>query len=111
MDEDLRIALYRAIREVLINVIKHAEARNVVVTLTNLEDTIRVEVADDGIGFDRARAGKDEEASDGLGLFTVRERLEYFGGSLDIESEPGKGSRVVLTAALASRQGADKERR
>jgi PAS domain S-box-containing protein len=109
LDEELRVALYRAIREVLINVIKHAQAQNVEVTFVNLEDTVRVEVRDDGIGFDRTRAEKDKESSGGLGLFTVRERLEYFGGSLEIESEPGKGSRVILTAALTNRVGTGKE--
>ena len=109
LDEDLRVALYRAIREALMNVIKHAQAQKVNVILVNLGDTVRVEVADDGIGFDRSRAEKDTESSGGLGLFTVRERLEHFGGSLEIESEPGKGSRVTLTAALAGREGTGKE--
>lgn len=58
-----------------------------------------------GIGFERARAEAGSESSGGLGLFTVRERLEYFGGSLEIESRPGEGSRVILAAALTSRGG------
>jgi len=102
LNEDLRVALYRAIREVLMNVIKHARAQNVNVTLANIDNTVMVEIHDDGIGFDRARAEAGEESSSGLGLFTVRERMEYFSGSLQTESTPGKGSRVVLTAALTA---------
>jgi signal transduction histidine kinase len=102
--EDLRVALYRAIREVLMNVIKHARARKVDVTLAYLDDSVRVEVLDDGMGFDLAAVEAGNESSGGLGLFTVRERLEYFGGSLKAESTPGGGSRVTLTAALADRE-------
>ena len=61
------------------------------------------------IGFERSRADEDKETSAGLGLFTVRERLEYFGGSLEIESESGEGSRVIPTAALTDREGSIKE--
>lgn len=102
--EDMRVALYRAIREVLMNVIKHANAHKVDVTLANLDDKVRIEVRDDGIGFERARANAGGESSGGMGLFTVRERLEYFGGSLETESAPCKGSRIILTAALTSRE-------
>ncbi|MHC4300708.1 MAG: sensor histidine kinase, partial [Planctomycetota bacterium] len=110
LKEELRVALYRATREVLINVVKHAQAHSVGVTLVNLNGTVRIEVRDDGIGFERSRADKTREPSAGLGLFTVRERLEYLGGSLEIESEPDKGSRVILTAALTSREGSARER-
>jgi len=74
--EDVRVALYRAIREVLMNVIKHANAHKVDVTLANLDDTVRIEIRDDGIGFERARADAGGESLGGMGLFTVRERLE-----------------------------------
>jgi len=107
--EDMRVALYRAIREVLLNVIKHANAHKVNVTLANLDDTVRIEIRDDGIGFERARADAGGESLGGMGLFTVRERLEYFGGSLETESAPCKGSRVVLTVALTGKEALDKE--
>jgi len=94
---------------VLMNVVKHARAHKVDVTLANLDHTVRIEVRDDGIGFERARAEAGNESSGGLGLFTVRERLEYFGGSLETESAPGQGSRVTLTAALTSREAIGKE--
>ena len=100
--EDLRIALYRATRELLMNVIKHAQAKKVHVSVTNVNDMVEIEVADDGIGFEAAKSDKSNKDSGGLGLFTIRERLEYFGGSVKIESKPGSGSRVVLTVALTN---------
>lgn len=66
--EDVRVALYRAIREVLMNVIKHARARRVSVTLVRPDDTVRVEVCDDGIGFERAGAEAGNKSSRGPGL-------------------------------------------
>ncbi len=107
--EDVRVALYRAAREVLVNTIKHAKAHEVSVTFAYLDHEVKVEVRDDGIGFDRARAEADEETSGGLGLFTIRERLEYFGGSLEIESEPDKGSCVAFAAALTDGGELNKE--
>ena len=107
--EDVRVALYRAIREVLINVIKHANAQKVNIALANLNDTVRIEIQDDGMGFDRARAEAGGGSPGGMGLFTVRERLEYFGGSLETESSPCKGSRVILTAALTGKEAHNKE--
>jgi len=103
LPEDLRVGLYRAIREVLINVLKHAKAKNVAVRLANLGNSVKVEVLDDGIGFEQAAQETDAESTSGLGMFTVRERLEHFGGSLHTESAPGKGTRVEMTAALAVR--------
>ncbi|MHC4756275.1 MAG: PAS domain-containing sensor histidine kinase, partial [Planctomycetota bacterium] len=100
--EDLRIALYRATRELLVNVIKHAQAQKVSVTISNMDDIIKIEVADDGIGFEPAKSGESNRDSAGLGLFTIRERLGHFGGLLEIESQPGKGSRLILTAALTN---------
>lgn len=105
LEEELRVALFRATREVLMNVIKHAKAQEVKVAIAYLNDEIRIEVSDDGIGFERTTPGESGQSSSGLGLFTVRERLQYFGGSLAIESEPGNGTRAVLTAALTKRQG------
>jgi len=83
-------------REMLMNVIKHAKAQNVTVKLINQDHIVQVEVKDDGVGFEQTR----EEPSSGLGLFTIRERMEYFGGSLKTESTPGKGTRVILSAVL-----------
>ena len=69
-------------------------------TVENTDKTVRIIVEDDGVGFDITKAKKGQKASGGLGLFTVRERLDHLGGSMKIESEPNKGCRVTIEAGL-----------
>jgi signal transduction histidine kinase len=86
---EVKEALYRIAQEALNNVIKHARARCVAVRLEEEEWGILLEVQDDGIGFD-ARA----EYPGHLGLRTMQERVARLGGSLELESEPGRGTRL-----------------
>jgi signal transduction histidine kinase/ActR/RegA family two-component response regulator/ABC-type uncharacterized transport system substrate-binding protein len=100
---DVRIFLFEAVRELVFNAIKHAHADRVVI---NLElrpvDSIYVDVSDQGVGFDPAATlHHKNEQQIGLGLFSIRERLELLGGHLDIESAPGKGARFSLTLPRA----------
>ena len=80
--------LYRIAQEALNNILRHARARRVAVTLEARGDRVRLDVADDGAGFDPA------QPSGGLGLKGMRERAESHGGTLTIESAPGAGTRV-----------------
>ena len=83
-------ALFRLAQEALANVSKHAEAEQVEITLTRIGGAITMNVADDGRGFDpESAAGK------GLGLRSMRERIEALGGELTVESAPGTGTRLV----------------
>jgi len=100
MTNDVRVVLFRGVREVLQNVVKHAQARSVGVSVGRDGETVLVEVQDDGVGFDAKKALSIHDAGMGFGLFDVRERLDYLGGSLTIQSEPGKGTTVVLRAPL-----------
>ncbi|MGB7583122.1 MAG: PAS domain S-box protein, partial [Sedimentisphaerales bacterium] len=93
----VKILLYRSIREMLINIAKHAKAKLVRVAITRNNNDIQVTVEDDGKGFD---ASVLSEKPKGLGLFSVRERLRHIGGKLEIESKRGKGSHIILTAPL-----------
>ena len=97
---DVRVVLFRGVREVLQNVVKHAQARSVGVSVGRDGETVLVEVQDDGVGFDAEKALSIHDADRGFGLFDVRERLDYLGGSLTVQSEPGKGTTVVLRAPL-----------
>ncbi|MDH7486386.1 MAG: PAS domain S-box protein [Anaerolineae bacterium] len=84
-------ALFRIVQEALTNVAKHAQARQVTVTLEPVDGGARLSIADDGVGFDptvRRRAG--------WGLMTMRERAQAVGGHLRVDSAPGKGTRVVV---------------
>jgi signal transduction histidine kinase len=92
------INLYRIAQEALTNVIKHAKARHARVKLAADHGKIRLEITDDGAGFDPATVQPSDQG--GLGLLGMRERAALFGGSLDIHSEPGAGCRLVITVPL-----------
>lgn len=96
-DESVRIILFRAVRELLVNVVTHAGVRLVHVHLFPLGDGICIKVADEGAGFDVA----DLERR-GRGLFGVRQQLAYIQGDLHVESMPGRGTTVTLTAPSAA---------
>jgi signal transduction histidine kinase len=97
LDNDVRIVLFRTVRELLFNIVKHADAKNVTVTTRRDGKNIRIHVADDGVGFDSSNI----EKRSGFGLFSIRERLDFLGGNLEIESKPGQGTRVTLAAPLS----------
>jgi len=100
LDDDVCAIVYRAVRELLINVVKHAQARHVKVSIRTEGDHVRVNVIDDGIGFKVPTEAFGSGKSAGFGLFSIRERLSYLGGSVEIESEPGKGARITLAAPM-----------
>lgn len=95
LGERIRVLLFRAVRELLINVAKHAGARRARVRLVRGTRAIRIAVEDDGQAFDPRIVG-----SRGLGLSGIRERLSHLGGEMRIESAPGRGTRVTLVAPL-----------
>ena len=97
LDDDVRALLYRAVRELLVNIVKHAQAKNVKVSIGRDNDKVRIEVADDGVGF---IPSPQLNKTGGFGLFSIRERLNYLGGSIDIESKPGHGTHVRLIAPI-----------
>lgn len=90
----LREELYHIVQEALNNVIRHARAQSVRVGIEFGDKTIDLEVYDDGIGFDPANASEGS----GLGLRGVRERVQRIGGAMEIQSAPGKGTRVIVHA-------------
>jgi CheY-like chemotaxis protein len=92
--------LYQAVRELLLNTVKYAQAAAAVVTLTHQEHTLTLTVADAGVGFDPTRLRVVGGVEGGFGLLGIRERLELLGGRLEIESHPGRGSRFRLVAPL-----------
>lgn len=101
--EDLRVALFHATRELLLNVVKHAGVTAAGLTITCLPDSrLQVVVSDKGRGYTPA-APADAPADDiGFGLMAVRERIESIGGSMDVQSAPGAGCRVALTVPFSA---------
>ncbi len=101
-EESVRIFLFQAARELLLNVVKHAQADTAWVELNRVgEDRLRLAVFDTGGGFDPLRLTSQGHAS-GFGLFSVRERAELFGGRFEMQSTPGEGTRVVIEVPRGS---------
>jgi signal transduction histidine kinase len=99
LNEQVRSMLYRAVRELLVNVAKHAKAKNVAIILNRVEQGLRVAVQDDGRGFDPSVL--DEHGrSPGFGILSVRERLVHMGGTFHVESEAGKGTKVTMIVPI-----------
>jgi PAS domain S-box-containing protein len=90
--------LYRAVKELLNNAVKHAGAREACVALHWREGGLRVAVCDDGRGF--AAADPSSSSSPGLGLVAMRERIDSLGGEFSVESRPGRGTEVYLDVPL-----------
>lgn len=98
---DLETTLFRIAQEALTNVIKHANARHVQITLDFEPQRVRLEIADDGNGFDAAQAfDARDDGGRGLGLLGMRERAELLGGRYEIESRAGQGTRVRVEIPL-----------
>jgi PAS domain S-box-containing protein len=103
LSDEQKLMLYHSVRELLTNVAKHAEATAVTITISRNDGSIAIEVADNGKGFDSQAAHRNSPSAS-FGLFSVHERLTHIGGSFEIESSPGAGSRFVLTAPLTTQE-------
>jgi ligand-binding sensor domain-containing protein/signal transduction histidine kinase len=103
LDPDLSILLFHAVREVVVNVVKHAGAGHGTIRILCRAGSFCVRVEDDGCGFDATRLQDHGTRNDGFGLFHIRERLHSLGGSLEIASVPGRGTSVLLTVPLHRR--------
>jgi PAS domain S-box-containing protein len=99
MDHEIRVVLFKAVSELLMNVVKHAQAHNAKVAIQREGSNIRIAVEDDGVGFHIPEAGQ-LAGIHSFGLFSIRERLKHFGGSLQIQSEPDRGTCITLVAPL-----------
>jgi PAS domain S-box-containing protein len=95
LDSELRIMLFRVVQELLMNVVKHARTTQATVHVDVDEGSIRVTVADEGCGFAESPA-QPSDTMGGFGLFSIRERMQYFGGHLHIISEMGTGTRATV---------------
>jgi signal transduction histidine kinase len=91
--------LFRSIKEVVSNAVRHGNAREIIVTVHWMDGLLRIVVDDDGSGFD-AQAALAPNARRGLGLAGIDERLSSLGGKLRLESQPGQGARVILESPI-----------
>ena len=100
LNKDIRDLLFRALSELLVNVVKHAQAQNVKISILRDSNDIEVSIKDDGIGFNTFMIDSQLSITESFGLFSIRERLDHVGGHLKIESQSGHGTQVTLIAPL-----------
>ena len=108
LPEDQAILLFQSVRELLINVTKHARTANASVSLRVRGGTLQIEVRDRGIGFDSrlpVEGTSASQSSPSFGLFSIRERMKALGGRLTIESMPGRGTTATIWLPLAAPNG------
>ncbi len=86
----LKLNLYRIIQEALHNIDKYANAKQVIISITQKEQGLSIEIKDDGIGFDAT------QKKEGIGLKNMRERAEESGGTFSVETAPKKGTKINL---------------
>jgi signal transduction histidine kinase len=87
--------IFQVVKELVQNVIKHSRARSASIRIAEEGKSVQVLVADDGAGFDAGGVGP-AGSEGGFGLFSIRERVTSYGGTIAIDSEPGKGARVTV---------------
>ena len=103
LEGSAQVQVMRIVQETLNNVRKHARTNKARICIERNNAHIRISVQDDGQGFDPASVmGRDRQY---VGLQVMRERAESIGGTLTLESQPGKGTTVVLEVPIASNRG------
>lgn len=100
---EIREMVFRCVRELLFNAIKHAGTRSAQVQLSRAGGTVKVCVSDQGCGFDPQRLNVLPKEC-GFGLANVRERVEFCRGECLIQSEPGKGTQITLAIPLVDQE-------
>ncbi len=98
LDKNTSAIIFRCTKELLVNVAKHAGVKSADVGISHYGDKAHLVVSDAGRGFDPASL--DQSLKTKYGLFSIRERIEHIGGSMRIESAPGKGTKVMLIIPL-----------
>jgi len=113
LGQDMEVMIFQVVKELVQNIVKHSGARNAGIRLVEEKSAVRAVVSDDGRGFDAGKAGI-AQSEGGFGLFSIRERVKFYGGKIQIKSEPGKGSEVTVilpkeaegkTTSLKTRNG------
>jgi len=95
LPDELKTCIYRVVQEALHNCARHSQARSVKVVVEQEQSRILLTVEDDGHGFDARRVR-------GLGLVGMEERVNHLGGSFQVRSQPGAGTKVAVELPLAS---------
>lgn len=100
-ESEIETVMYRVCQEAVLNALKYAQVDTVKVSLTEKDDVLRLLVEDEGTGF---KLG-DEPSGTGLGLFGMQERAELVGGTFNVDSGIGRGTRILLQVPVGFAQG------
>lgn len=103
LDDASAALVFRAVRELLFNVFKHAKSSTASLSIKRAAERLCIEVEDRGVGFD---AAAPPQANGGFGLFSVREQIRRLGGVMEVSSNPQQGTRVTLRVPLARKDSA-----
>lgn len=95
VDNECQIFLFEAVRELLFNIVKHAKTKKANVRVNYINDEIKIEVKDQGVGF---AYNANSNSTGGFGLININEHISSLGGRLDIKSVPGRGTSITLSA-------------
>lgn len=104
LQEEIIDVITRAVRELLYNVVKHAEINKADLTVIHLNRHVQIIVKDEGTGFAYGNMENLPEKMNGFGLFNLQEQLEWFNGSMEIISKPGEGTEVKLLVPVADKK-------
>ena len=105
LEPEMETALYRIYQEALNNVRRHSGAKRVSITVAMNDGFLESEIQDDGNGFDPRRLDSNEDSPHGLGLLGIKERVNQWGGDIEIISQPGSGTLLRLRLPIAEADG------
>ena len=97
---EIETALFRVVQEAITNIARHSGADTALIQVALKDDSLSIEVEDDGNGFDPATIGLSGPPERGLGLLGIRERVELLGGQVVIDAAPDQGVRIALTVPI-----------
>jgi two-component system, NarL family, sensor kinase len=96
IDQTVAITIYRIVQELINNTLKHAAAKHAIVQVTKSDNLLTVTVEDDGKGFDTATISN----TSGIGWINIKHRVDFLKGTIDLHSEPGKGTSVLIELTI-----------
>ena len=116
LPSEVEFGLYRIAQGAITNIALHSQAKNVAISVRRTSDELTMQIEDDGKGFDASRPIEVDESGRGRGLFSMKERASLLTGTCDIQSQPGKGTRISVKVPVywgeadAKDTGADNSR-
>ena len=99
LSQEMSIVLFRVVREVLHNAMKYAQAQHITLSLSKEDGQVVIVVEDNGVGFDVAGVTSYDSKQFGYGLFSIREQLQNAGGTVEVNSIKGEGTKVIMKVA------------